>query len=75
MIVMQVKSIAECSKELLSTLIKLPIIIKIFVLSLFEWAFYTGFTLYTFSSTQWIHINKEHCRIGWKPTHKTLIEP
>ena len=28
---------------ILSTLIKLPIVIKIFVLSIFEWPFYTGF--------------------------------
>ena len=28
---------------ILSTLIKLPFVIKIFVLSLFEWPFYTGF--------------------------------
>ena len=30
---------------ILSTFIKLPIIIKIFVLSIFEWPFYTGFTV------------------------------
>ena len=41
---MQVKSIAECS--LLLTFIKLPFVIKIFVLSVFEWPFYTGFTVY-----------------------------
>ena len=35
---MQVKSIAEC-------FIKLPIVIKIFVLSIFEWLFYTGLTV------------------------------
>ena len=29
---------------ILSTLIKLPFVIKIFVLSIFEWPFYTGFT-------------------------------
>ena len=29
----------------LSTFIKLPFVIKIFVLSIFEWAFYTGFTV------------------------------
>ena len=34
---MQVKSIAECSK--------LPFVIKIFVLSIFEWPFFTGCTL------------------------------
>ena len=44
----QVKSNAECSKEhsaILSTFIKLPFIIKIFILSIFEWLFYTGFTV------------------------------
>ena len=30
---------------ILSTFIKLPFIIKIFVLSFFEWPFYTGFTV------------------------------
>ena len=44
---MQVKSIAECSKHsaILSTFIKLPFVIKIFVLPIFEWPFYTGFTI------------------------------
>ena len=31
---------------ILSTFIKLPFVIKIFVLSIFEWLFYTGFTVY-----------------------------
>ena len=31
---------------ILSTCIKLPFIIKIFVLSMFEWPFYTGFTVF-----------------------------
>ena len=30
---------------ILSTLIKLPFVIKIFVLSIFEWPLYTGFTV------------------------------
>ena len=30
---------------MLSTFIKLPFVIKIFVLSNFEWPFYTGFTV------------------------------
>ena len=38
---MQVKSIAECSSgehaAILSTFIKLPFVIKTFVLSIFEW--------------------------------------
>ena len=43
---MQVKHIAECSKgehsEILWTLIKIPFVIKIFVLPIFEWPFNTG---------------------------------
>ena len=31
--------------RMLSTFIKLPFVIKIFVLSVFEWQFYTGFTV------------------------------
>ena len=31
---------------ILLTLIKLPFVIKIFVLSIFEWPFYTGFTVH-----------------------------
>ena len=46
---MQIESIAECSKRehsaILLTFIKLPIVIKIFVLSIFEWPFYTGLTV------------------------------
>ena len=43
---MQGKSIAECSPSaILSTFIKLPFVIKIFILSIFEWPFYTGFTV------------------------------
>ena len=43
---MQVKSIAECSKEhsaILLTFIKLPVVIKTFILSIFEEPFYAGF--------------------------------
>ena len=32
--------------RILSTFIKLPFIIKIFVFSIFEWPFYTGFNVY-----------------------------
>ena len=32
---------------ILSTFIKLPLVIKLFVLSIFEWPFKTGFTVYT----------------------------
>ena len=46
---MQVKSIADSA--ILWTFIKLPINIKIFVLSIFEWPFYTGFTVVASSLT------------------------
>ena len=45
---MQVKSIAECSREhsaILSTCIKLPSVFKVFVLSSFEWPLKTSFTV------------------------------
>ena len=36
---------------ILLTFIKLPLFIKIFVLSIFEWPFYTGFTVYAISNS------------------------
>ena len=46
---MQVKSIAECSRgehsAILLNFIKIPFVIKIFGLSIFEWPFYKGFTV------------------------------
>ena len=44
---MQVKSIAESLEHsaILWTFIKQPFVFKIFVLSVFEWPFYTGFTV------------------------------
>ena len=46
---MQVKSIAECSKRehsaILSTCIKLPSVFKTFVLSILEWPLKTGLTV------------------------------
>ena len=51
---MQVKSIAECSEwmepsAILSTCARLPAIIKTFVLYIFEWPFYAGFTVQMYS--------------------------
>ena len=34
------------------TFIKLPFVIKIFVLCIFEWRFYTGFTVYAIKIVQ-----------------------
>ena len=57
---MQVKSIAEREHSaILLTFIKLPVVINTFVLSVFEWPFYTGFTVLvrtTFSG----HYTKGH---------------
>ena len=41
---------------ILSTFIKLPFVFKIFVLSIFEWLFYTGFTLYTFKFVKFMTV-------------------
>ena len=58
---MQVKNICRMLQgehsEMLSTFIKLPFVIKIFVLSIFEWPFYTGFTVHpkaSFKHPCWI---------------------
>ena len=52
---MQVKSIAECSKRehsaILLTFIKLPFVFKTFVLSIFEWPLKTSFTVLVFYVT------------------------
>ena len=50
---MQVKSIAECSKghsAILFTFIKLQFVIKIFELSIFKWPLKTGFTVHSCES-------------------------
>ena len=39
---------------ILLTFIKLPIVIKIFVLSIFEWPFYTGFTVFPFCPASYL---------------------
>ena len=40
---------------ILSTFIKLPFVIKIYVLSIFEWPFYTGFTVSLFNFLISVH--------------------
>ena len=67
---MQVKSIAECSK---GTFIKLQFVIKTFVLFIFEWPFYTDFTV-TCSNSEGgnghdmlsvLHLFLEFCRVDY----------
>ena len=56
---MQVKSIADAPKEhsaILLTFIKLSFVIKIFVVSIFEWLLKTGFTVYSL-------YNAMHCGV------------
>ena len=53
---------AEHSAILL-TFIKLPFVIKIFVLSIFEWPFYTGFTVDNFNCGQeGVGGIRKHCK-------------
>ena len=46
---------------ILSTFIKLPVVIKVFVLSIFEWPFYTGFTVAFFS----LQFGKNRKKVIW----------
>ena len=67
---MQVKIIAELNapeehSAILSTCIKLPFVIKIFILSTLEWSFYTGFTVFqTFN--QHMYRGKKMLTLVWK---------
>ena len=45
---------------ILSTFIKLSFVIKFFVLSIFEWPFYSGFTVFQNSKTQFIEMTLYH---------------
>ena len=42
---------------ILLTFIKLPYVIKIFVMTIFEWPFYTGFTVFSFIQYAFCFIN------------------
>ena len=48
------RMLQEEHSAILSTFIKLPFVIKIFVLSIFEWPFYTGLTV----KSSWSHVDK-----------------
>ena len=62
---------------ILSTFIKLPFVIKIFVLSILEWPFYTGFTVLTLEAMLASSLNSHiwcglptilFCMVTTKPT-------
>ena len=75
---MQVKSIAECSMGAFCntmTFIKVPFVIKIFVLSIFEWMFYTGFTVHL-AKMPTVHLYFIHfLEIAVKPSKIPLAAP
>ena len=50
---------------MLSTFIKLhvPVVIKAFILSIFEWPFYTGLTVFlAISVPGWTHSAQQYCQ-------------
>ena len=62
---------------ILSTFIKLPFVIKIFVVSIFDWPFYTGFTVVT-----WLFLSQNICELdslqenlslGLKGEHSAIL--
>ena len=72
---MQVKSIAECSKgsilQYFRSFIKLPFVIMIFVLSIFEWPLKTGFVEIFFSYFSTIKSTQRTAslkQLFWAPT-------
>ena len=46
--VCKVLNIFQCGKYLVAYVLKLPVVIKTFVLCIFQWPFYTGFTVFRF---------------------------
>ena len=60
---------------ILWTFIKLPIVIKICVLSIFEWLFYTGFTVYG-KGAQWLSgrvLDSRPRGHGFKPQRRHFV--
>ena len=73
---MQVKSITVGEHSaILSSFIKLPVVIQIFVLSIFEWPFKTGFTVYDVFCV-WLNHHTRICTV-WLDENNvlTLILP
>ena len=53
-----------------STFIKLPFVIKIFVLTFFEWLFYTGFTVYQLVGSRignCTYMDYNNVVVSWNP--------
>ena len=61
---------------ILLTFIKLPFVIKIFVLSIFEWPFYTGFTVQSFNHStadSFLVILTDHLVMTTAPDKQTTL--
>ena len=56
---------------ILSTFIKLTFVIKIYVLSIFEWPFYTGFTV---SRASYIELNQTSREAFGMEIHSELLK-
>ena len=72
---MQVESIAECSTEhsvILTTFIKLPFVIKIFVLSILEWPLKTGFTVFKIESISHSEMKQEG-QVATRAAHLSFL--
>ena len=58
---------------ILSTFIKLPFVIKIFVLSIFEWPFYAAFTV-DFCCRPTLHvITNLQLVLQWRTSNRTTV--
>ena len=56
MIAYNTSKVLQNAFAILSTFIQLPFIIKICLLSIFEWPFKTGFTVYAFRFVCMVHV-------------------
>ena len=54
---------------ILSTSIKLPVVIKTFVLSFFEWPFYTNLTVFVQSVSEFVFNVPPATKVIWKRGH------
>ena len=63
----------EEHSAILSTFIKLPFVIKIFILSIFEWPFFTGFTVCAMDKEIDSDISQTYVRQTPKPKGCTLV--
>ena len=60
---------------ILSTFIKLPFVIKIFVLTIFKWQFYTGFAVHTIPLNVHVQLFSRATGLIWaKPSPNSILQ-